>query len=401
MISGLLVTHNCEEFDYCYRQSLDSLMDVCDEVIVVDGQSTDGTREVLRGYEAIGVKVIDAEWKPVVDTKGQWLADLYNTAKLHSQYPYQLGLQADEVLHEIDRDAIRGLRHNTTFKRLNFWKDAQHFLQGGRVCGNRVFRFGAKEVGFVGDAEGMDQSAKRKDSALCIFHYGFLRRTEPLIAKSISFEQEVFGNHNQLFDQMKVEGRRPFDEYYDDLIPYLGTHPRYAHMWLEDRGYESGMYIAARSISGFIQKDWVGVEIGVFMGDSSRHLLRRCAFMYLIDPCEPYEGNPDYGVYSVEQDLIKKLNGAADRYELLKGMSHEVHDRVPEVDFVFIDGNHTYEYVSRDIELYWPKVRSGGFLSGHDHGPGFAGVVAAVTEFSLNMNLPVEIHTDCWLIRKP
>jgi len=96
---------------------------------------------------------------------------------------------------------------------------------------------GPSSVKFVGDAEGMQTGIRRRDSNVCIFHYGFLRKTESLIAKSISFEREVFGEHNELFDQMKSEGRDPFDNLYDDLIPYYGTHPKYAHGWLTERGY--------------------------------------------------------------------------------------------------------------------------------------------------------------------
>jgi glycosyltransferase involved in cell wall biosynthesis len=235
MMSGLLVTHNCEEFDYCYRESLDSLMDVCDEVIVVDGSSTDGTRDVLSGYS--GIKVFDAPWKPVPGTLGKWLSDLYNLAKSKARNTYQIGLQADEVLHEIDSSQLRKLRGNYTLKRLNFWRDSSHFLPHGRVCSDRVFRVGASSVKFVGDAEGMQGGTHRRDLDVCIFHYGFLRKTDSLIAKSISFEREVFGEHNKLFDQMQSEGRDPFDNLYNDLIPYSGTHPKYAHEWLTQRGY--------------------------------------------------------------------------------------------------------------------------------------------------------------------
>lgn len=400
MISGLLVTHECELFDYCYKESLESLLATCDEVIVVDAASKDGTRDVLSLYADLNpeLTIIDAEWNPVPGTGGQWLADLYNLAKSKAEYPFQLGLQADEVLHEIDREEIRRWHHANSLKRLNFWKTAQGYLPPGVVCGDRVFRFAQHEVKFIGDAEGMEGHIRRDESAVCIFHYGFLRKTESLIAKSISFEESVFGTHNPLFDQMKEEGRRLFDEYHSGLIPYHGPHPRFAYKWLEERGYESGRYIAGQAVVKFIKPDWVGIEIGVFQGDSSKLFLEHCRFMYLIDPCESYEGNPDSTIFASEENIKRLLNGKD--YAFLKGYSHLVHDYVPEVDFVFIDGNHTYEYVTMDIELYWPKVRQGGFLSGHDYGAGFEGVIRAVNEFSLKHNLPIQQHGDCWVIHK-
>lgn len=36
------------------------------------------------------------------------------------------------------------------------------------------------------------------------------------------------------------------------------------------------------------------------------------------------------------------------------------------LDFVYIDGNHSEEYVRQDIRLWWPKVKIGGMLAGHD-----------------------------------
>ena len=53
-----------------------------------------------------------------------------------------------------------------------------------------------------------------------------------------------------------------------------------------------------------------------------------------------------------------------------------------ELDFVFIDGEHTYEAAKSDIEAWCPKVCSGGLLMGHDYDrQRFPGVCRAVDEF--------------------
>lgn len=37
------------------------------------------------------------------------------------------------------------------------------------------------------------------------------------------------------------------------------------------------------------------------------------------------------------------------------------------LDFVFIDGDHSSEAIARDINMWWPKVKEGGVLAGHDY----------------------------------
>jgi len=50
------------------------------------------------------------------------------------------------------------------------------------------------------------------------------------------------------------------------------------------------------------------------------------------------------------------------------------------LSLVFIDADHTYEGCKKDIELWWPKLKKGGIMLGHDYGPLYEGVVRAVTE---------------------
>lgn len=53
-----------------------------------------------------------------------------------------------------------------------------------------------------------------------------------------------------------------------------------------------------------------------------------------------------------------------------------------ELNFVFIDGEYSYEADKADIETWWPKVRSGELFIGHDYNRQlFPGVCWAVCEF--------------------
>lgn len=79
------------------------------------------------------------------------------------------------------------------------------------------------------------------------------------------------------------------------------------------------------------------------------------------------------GYYS--NDVKEKYK---DRLIPIEGNSHLVHDKVPMVDIVFIDADHSYNGCKNDIIYYKPKVKEGGILSGHDID--FPGVNQAVNE---------------------
>lgn len=62
--------------------------------------------------------------------------------------------------------------------------------------------------------------------------------------------------------------------------------------------------------------------------------------------------------------------------------SYEVDDKFSnnEFDFLYIDANHSYDGVKRDLELYIPKVKKGGVIAGHDYVENWVGVRKAVDE---------------------
>lgn len=69
------------------------------------------------------------------------------------------------------------------------------------------------------------------------------------------------------------------------------------------------------------------------------------------------------------------------------------------VFFCFVDASHLYENAKKDILAWWPKIKSGGYLAGHDIGS--LGVQQALREFISSNNL--QISTDgiaSWIISK-
>ena len=70
------------------------------------------------------------------------------------------------------------------------------------------------------------------------------------------------------------------------------------------------------------------------------------------------------------------------------------------LDFVFIDGDHSYEGCALDIKLWWPKLKPGGLLSGHDYvDEKNYGVQRAVNEFVGDRELRLGLN-NTWFITK-
>jgi predicted O-methyltransferase YrrM len=65
-----------------------------------------------------------------------------------------------------------------------------------------------------------------------------------------------------------------------------------------------------------------------------------------------------------------------------------------ELDFVYIDANHDYEYAIQDITEWSKKVRVGGMVSGHDYDPTW-GVKKAVDEYVTENNIEC-FYSDDW-----
>lgn len=137
------------------------------------------------------------------------------------------------------------------------------------------------------------------------------------------------------------------------------------------------------------------VEIGSFLGRSSAALAAAVAKiggrLHCIDTwdaagtCREQEiraKGPDWLYAGFLSNMI--WLGVSQAVKSIRGSSHAqaIVDRFADgsVDMLFVDGRHDYHHVKKDLELWAPKVKAGGVISGHDFHPDWPGVVRAVEE---------------------
>ena len=134
-------------------------------------------------------------------------------------------------------------------------------------------------------------------------------------------------------------------------------------------------------------------EVGVFKGEFSQYILKRKpSQLHLIDPWESITEMPLRCYAKPQEEMDKMYESVCKLFEkqncvyLERGYSEPVSKKYDDCffDWVYIDANHSYEYVKQDLALWYPKVKIGGWLCGDDYRKNDRmkwGVVEAVQEF--------------------
>ncbi len=105
-----------------------------------------------------------------------------------------------------------------------------------------------------------------------------------------------------------------------------------------------------------------------------------------------------YGDHFCKQNTIEQLLGVGvepSQYEFVVGDTAEAAKLFDHVSYVFLDADHSYDGVLRDLNAWWPKVVNGGYIGGHDWE--FGTVSSAVKSMFPD---PVIIEKQCWLQKK-
>ena len=154
----------------------------------------------------------------------------------------------------------------------------------------------------------------------------------------------------------------------------------------------------------FKNKFITAIEIGTFKGENAKCILNNLNInkIYLIDPWEEYVDYKEDKTKKVLDNAYKitknRLRNYEDKVEYLKDYFSNVVGKVPKVDYVYIDGNHAYDYVLEDCRNYWNKVKDGGILAGHDIA--WKEVLNAVQDFCKENNLNFQVNGQDWWIEK-
>lgn len=240
-IGGSLFCCDGPKYDYNLRESVENLLEFCDEVAVTVFSPED--REQLPNSDRL--KVCQLPRERFDETKGfARLAYWTNFTKENLNTDYHFNLQADEIVHEesfpVIREAIETGVQAFLCRRFNLWGDPYHYLtvdHNRLPCSDYVIRLAKIAYESHGDAESLKAPpVPNFAEKIRIYHMGFVRKREVMPTK-IRRMASIFETE----PDKKLEGMEVFqpEAWFkgSDLTPIIEALPKGIQKWAEERSY--------------------------------------------------------------------------------------------------------------------------------------------------------------------
>jgi hypothetical protein len=237
-IAGFSFIRNAIKYQYPIVEAVQSILPLCDEVVVAVGRSEDNTRDLVASIDPKKIRIVDTVWDDNLRIGGSVMAVETNKAfqAIGKDADWCFYIQGDEVAHEKDYDEIRAAMHK--------WKDHKevdgflfkyrHFYGSFDYIGvssnwyKREIRIvrNDKSIYSYKDAQGFrkgdNQKLRVKPLNAYIHHYGWVREPSVMFAK-----QHNFGS---LYDREEGAERKVYVGEFDyssidALQKYHGEHP--------------------------------------------------------------------------------------------------------------------------------------------------------------------------------
>jgi len=118
------------------------------------------------------------------------------------------------------------------------------------------------------------------------------------------------------------------------------------------------------------------IEVGVNRGQFSRTILSKWSgTLYMCDPWTHIDGYIDIANVTnkefeeIYNEAIKNVSEFAERAKIIRDFSHSASELFEDqsLDLVYIDADHSYSGCYSDIKAWFPKVKPGGLICGHDY----------------------------------
>jgi glycosyltransferase involved in cell wall biosynthesis len=236
-VSGFTFVRNANKFGYPIVESIQSMLPLCDEVVVAVGDSQDGTLDLIRNIESDKINIIETVWDDKLRQGGHILAQQTNIALRHCRYDWCFYLQADEVIHEqfypevqatlkryFEDQHIQGLLFDYVHFYGSYWT-----IGTSRNWYRREIRIIRNHIGVQSyrDAQGFRLNGNKiqvKHTDAQIFHYGWAKPADLMTAKQNNLDR--FWHSDDKIKQKYSNNDFHIYKKQAELERFTGTHPK-------------------------------------------------------------------------------------------------------------------------------------------------------------------------------
>jgi len=251
-LAGTMFVRNGDQYDYCYMEAIESLLNFCDAVYVCDAGSDDGTLEKLKSITNPKFVLIERTKEEWESQKGKgkeklcYFTDIAIEKAQNDGYEYSFYCQADEVVHERSyssiREACKTGEEAFMITRINLWRTPYYQLnvpQNRLPCSTYIIRLTKTNYRSIGDAESIavPYCSHQFVNSIRMYHMGFVRRRDIMKSKVINMQEVVFelGNHDNKLDGSDIFNPDLWFDPIHDLKLIDEPLPNVIKQWAENR----------------------------------------------------------------------------------------------------------------------------------------------------------------------
>lgn len=277
-VSGFTFVRNAIKYDYPIVEAIQSILPVCDEIVVLVGASEDDTLGLIEGINNPKIRIEHSVWDDTLREGGKVLAVETDKAfsKISPQADWAFYIQADEILHEkyvetilncmafyLDDNSVEG-----------FLFDYKHFYGSFDYVGMsrrwyrkeiRVIR-NDSQIKSYRDAQGFRKADQKLNVAAIpaeIYHYGWVKHPSKQQAKQQNFNRLW---HSDQWVEQEIPKVAEFDYSNIDILKhFVGTHPEVMQERVDHQNWtfdfdptQAKWTLKNRLLHGFEQ--WTGIR---------------------------------------------------------------------------------------------------------------------------------------------
>lgn len=238
-VSGFTIVRNAIKYDYPIVEAINSILPICDEVVVAVGKSEDDTLALIKAIDSPKIKIIETVWNDSLREGGRVLADETNKAfaATAADSDWCFYIQGDEVIHEkyLANIEVAMLKYKDYSLVEGLLFDYTHFYGSYDYVGDsrqwyrkeiRIIR-NNKAISSYRDAQGFRKNGEKlkvKQIDASVYHYGWVKPPAAQQAKQQSFNKLW---HDDEWMKKNVPDVTEFDySQIDSLARFDGTHPK-------------------------------------------------------------------------------------------------------------------------------------------------------------------------------